>query len=102
MTLFAPDNLAFDKAFDELEKRYLWSEWGHEARVRVLGRHIVENIRGDKNKRSNDKPMPDVGWRGSFIGQGSVESQYRFIRSAWDFCTETALDCQFKHPLTPR
>lgn len=74
-TVFAPSNAAFDKAFDELERRYLWSEWGLEARKRILGNHILLNASSEVHEDRKYEHLPSVGWRGSFFGKKPKEGK---------------------------
>ena len=71
-TLFGPENEAFTKAFDELERRYLWSEWGSEGRIRVLSNHIVSHAPGNGSIPFASAGAAGVGWRGSVVAHGPL------------------------------
>lgn len=90
LTVFAPSNKAFDDVFDELDKRYLWSEWGAEGRNKVLGAHLVVNASLDKTSRHDH--MPSVGWRSAFAKfKGSVMGEFKSEQGStehtWLSCT---------------
>jgi hypothetical protein len=83
ITIFAPTNAAFDR-FDELEKRYLWSEFGVEARKKILEGHLLVDATSSKissrsqravdvmNKKTR---LPAVGWRSAFVGGDPRQSR---------------------------
>lgn len=82
-TIFAPTNTAFDR-FDELEKRYLWSEFGVEARKKILEGHLlVDATSSNTSSRSQhavdvinkEMRLPMVGWRSAFLSKDSREGK---------------------------
>jgi len=78
-TVFAPSNAAFDNTFDELERRYLFSEWGSEARRRILENHIILDASARVRDGAKRERLPRVGWRGSFVGRKPQEGQCRYL-----------------------
>jgi hypothetical protein len=83
ITIFAPTNAAFDR-FDELEKRYLWSEFGAEARRKILEGHLLMDATRSSTSSGNqhavesvdkDTRLPMVGWRSAFLGRDSGEGK---------------------------
>jgi hypothetical protein len=82
-TIFAPTNMAFDR-FDELEKRYLWSEFGAEARRKILEGHLLMDATpSNTSSRSQhavdfinkEMRLPMVGWRSAFLSKDSREGK---------------------------
>jgi hypothetical protein len=83
ITIFAPTNAAFDR-FDELEKRYLWSEFGVEARKKILEGHLLVDATPSSTTSSSqhmvdfgnrETRLPMVGWRSAFLGRDSREGK---------------------------
>jgi hypothetical protein len=79
ITIFAPTNAAFDR-FDELEKRYLWSEFGAEARRKILEGHLLMDAtprsRSSRSQHADgfvnkEMRLPMVGWRSAFLDKDS-------------------------------
>jgi hypothetical protein len=76
-TVFAPTNEAFEKTFDELDRRYLWSEWAGEARRKILQSHLVADAIPSKGEvvQGEEDRLPMVGWRSAFIGKNSTDGE---------------------------
>lgn len=69
LTVFAPSNDAIQQAFDDVEKRYLESDYGVEATGRIMAGGVIIGV-GKREK---------VGWRDTW-GEEALAGMYQCRR----------------------